>query len=435
MKLDRTRELQRKSHSLIPGGSHTYAKGDDQFPELAPGFIERGRGCHVWDVDGNQFIEYGMGLRSVTLGHAYPAVLRAAREAMERGTNFTRPAPVEVECAEELVSLIEHADMAKFTKDGSTATTAAITLARAHTGRERVALCADHPFFSYNGWFIGTTPVDAGIPQCEKDLTLSFRYDDIDSVRALFAQHPDGIAALILEPSRGDDPSPDFLPEVRRLCSKHGTVLVFDEMITGFRWHLGGGQAYYGVTPDVSTFGKAIANGFAVSALVGRREIMELGGLHHDRRRVFLLSTTHGGETHALAAAVATMRIYRQEPVIEHLWRQGEKLAAGIRGAVVEAGLSDYVQVVGKPCNLAYTTRGRDGKPSQELRTLFLQETLARGVLMPSLVVSYSHADSDLERTLEAVRGALSVYQRGLEDGVSKLLVGPASKVVYRAFN
>jgi glutamate-1-semialdehyde 2,1-aminomutase len=376
-----------------------------------------------------------MGLRSVGLGHAFPPVVEAARAALELGSNFTRPSPIEVECAEELLGIVERADMAKFTKDGSTATTAAITLARAHTGRDLIAVCSDHPFFSYNGWFIGTTPVDSGIPQAEKDLTLTFRYDDIESVRSLFDRHPTGIAALIMEASRGDDPSDEYLHGVRRLCTDHGTLLVLDEMITGFRWHIGGGQAYYDIDPDLSTFGKALANGFAVSALVGKREIMELGGLHHDRRRVFLLSTTHGGETHALAAALATMRVYQSEPVIEHLWRTGEDLARGFEAIAAEHGLADHVQTAGKPCNLSYVTRDREGQPSQAFRTLLLQEVVARGVLMPSLVVSYAHSAADVDRTLEAVRGALGVYRDALEDGVDRFLVGPASRVVYRAFN
>jgi glutamate-1-semialdehyde 2,1-aminomutase len=435
VKFDKTHELQAKSHALIPGGAHTYSKGDDQYPELAPGFIARGRGCHVWDVDGNEFIEYAMGLRAVTLGHAYPEVIRAAEEAIQHGTNFNRPSPLEVECAEELLGIVDGADMVKFTKDGSTANTAAITLARAITGRDKVALCIDHPFFSYNGWSIGTTPVDAGIPESEKALTLTFHYNDLESVKALFDKHPGEIAAMILEPSRGDDPIEGFLHEVRRLCTQNGTLLVLDEMITGFRWHLGGGQKYYGVTPDLSTFGKALANGFSVSALAGKREFMERGGLHHDKERVFLLSTTHGAETHGLAAAIATMRVYQREPVIEHLWSIGERLALGFTAATREAGLEDYVHVVGKPCNLAFATKGPDGQPSQAYRTLFLQETIARGVLMPSLVVSYSHTADDVDRTIDAVRGALKVYRRAMDGGAERFLVGRPSKIVYRRYN
>jgi glutamate-1-semialdehyde 2,1-aminomutase len=435
VKFDKTRKLQPKSHKLIPGGAHTYAKGDDQYPELAPGFIARGRGCHIWDVDGNEFIEYAMGLRAVTLGHAYPEVIRAAEQALQHGTNFNRPSPLEVECAEELLGIVDGAEMVKFTKDGSTATNAAITLARAVTGRDKVALCIDHPFFSYNGWFIGTTPVDAGITECEKALTLAFHYNDIDSVKALFEKHPGEIAAVILEPSRGEDPVDGFLDELRKLCTSEGALLVLDEMITGFRWHLGGGQKYYGVTPDLSTFGKALANGFSVSALTGKREFMERGGLRHDKERVFLLSTTHGAETHGLAAAIATMRVYQREPVIEHLWKIGERLALGFTEATREAGLEDYVHVVGKPCNLAFATKGPDGQPSQAYRTLFLQETIARGVLMPSLVVSYSHTAEDIDRTIEAVRGALSVYRRAMDEGTEPFLVGRPSKIVYRRYN
>jgi glutamate-1-semialdehyde 2,1-aminomutase len=330
---------------------------------------------------------------------------------------------------------VDGADMVKFTKDGSTANTAAITLARAVTGRDKVALCIDHPFFSYNGWSIGTTPVDAGIPESEKALTLTFHYNDLESVKALFDEHPGEIAAMILEPSRGEDPADGFLHEVRKLCTDNGTLLVLDEMITGFRWHLGGGQKYYGVTPDLSTFGKALANGFSVSALAGKREFMERGGLHHDKERVFLLSTTHGAETHGLAAAIATMRVYQGEPVIEHLWKTGDRLALGFTEAVREAGLEDYVHVMGKPCNLAFATKGPDGQPSQAYRTLFLQETIARGVLMPSLVVSYSHTAEDVDRTIEAVRSALQVYRQAMDAGAERFLVGRPSKIVYRRYN
>ena len=435
MKFDKTRELQAKSHELIPGGAHTYAKGDDQYPERAPGFIARGLGCHVWDVDGNELIEYAMGLRAVTLGHAYPEVVRAAEEALQHGTNFNRPSPLEVECAEEFLGIVDGADMVKFTKDGSTATNAAITLARAITGRDKVAICIDHPFFSYNGWFIGTTPVNAGIPESEKALTLTFHYNDIESVKTLFKEHPEEIAALIMEPTRGQDPVDGFLHEVQKLCASNCALFVLDEMITGFRWHLGGGQKYYGVTPDLSTFGKALANGFSVSALAGKREFMERGGLRHDKERVFLLSTTHGAETHGLAAAIATMRVYQREPVIEHLWKMGERLALGFTEATREAGLEDYVHVVGKPCNLAFATKGPDGQPSQAYRTLFLQETIARGVLMPSLVVSYSHTAEDIDRTIEAVRGALSVYRRAMDEGTEPFLVGRPSNIVYRRYN
>lgn len=428
--------LRRRAHEIIPGGCHTAAKGDDQFPQLSPGFIARGKGCHAWDVDGNEYIEYGMGLRAVTLGHAFPAVVEAAARELANGTNFTRAAPIEIECAETLLGMIEGAEMAKFCKDGSDATSGAVRLARAYTGRDLVAICGDHPFFSVEDWFIGTTAINAGIPQAIQDLTLKFRYNDIQSVKDLFAAHPGKIACLILEPARIDDPVDGFLHEVQRLCREHGALLIFDEMICGFRWHNGGGQKVYGVVPDLSCFGKAMANGFSVSALVGKREYMRLGGLdHNDKPRVFLLSTTHGAETHALAAAIATMKIYQSEPVVETLHRQGRALKQGLDQAIARHGLQNFIQIIGRPCCLFFTSKDGNGRPSQSMRTLLLQEVIKRGVISPSLVISYSHSDTDVARTVEAFDGAFAIYGRALADGAERYLVGRPSDTVYRAYN
>ena len=428
--------LRSRAHRLIPGGCHTYAKGDDQYPLNSPGFIARGAGCRVWDADGNGYIEYGMGNRAVGLGHAHPAVLEAVRRELSRGCNFTRPATIEVACAEQFLRLVDGAEMVKFCSDGSDATSAAVRLARAYTGRDLIACCADHPFFSTDDWFIGTTSMSAGVPESVKRLTVTFRYNDLAGARALFERHPNSIAALILEPARADEPRDDYLHELKRLCHANGALLILDEMITGFRWHNGGAQKAYGIVPDLSCFGKALANGFSVSALAGRREIMRLGGLdHHDRPRVFLLSTTHGAETHALAAAIATMRVYESEPVIEHLTRQGTRLRRQVEQAIDRHDLRAFIKIVGRPACLAYATLGPDGQPSQAFRTLFLQETIRRGVLMPSLVVSYAHTDADIDHTVAAIDGALGVYRRALEDGVERHLIGRPSQIVYRRFN
>jgi glutamate-1-semialdehyde 2,1-aminomutase len=437
MELAESQRLRAIAHQLIPGGAHTYAKGDDQYPVHAPGFIARGEGCHVWDVDGNEFIEYGMGLRAVALGHAYPPVVESATRAMRYGANFTRPAAIEIESAETFLRIAAPAGewMVKFAKNGSDATTAAVRLARAYTGRDLVAVCTDHPFFSTDDWFIGTTPMAAGIPKAVQALTVSFRYNDLASVRALFAAHPGQLACLVMEVETATPPEPGFLAELRRLCDTHGTLLVFDEIITGFRWHLPGAGALYGISPDLASFGKALGNGFSVAALAGRREVMELGGLRTDRERVFLLSTTYGAETHALAAALATMRVYQEQPVIATLHRQGERLAAGVRAAAAAHGVTEQVQVAGRACNLIYVTRDADGNRSQPFRTLFLQELLRGGVLAPSFVVSYSHTDADIDRTVEVVDAALAVYARALSDGVERHLVGRPVQPAFRTFN
>ena len=428
--------LRKVAHDLIPGGAHTYAKGDDQFPALSPGFIARGKGCHLWDVDGNEYVEYGLGLRAVTLGHAYPAVIEAVARELPNGCNFGRPAPIEIECAEKLLGMIKGAEMVKFCKDGSSATSGAIKLARAYTDRDYVAVCADHPFFSTYDWFIGATVMNAGIPQAVRDLTLKFRYNDIASVEALFAENPGRISCLILEPARVEDPVDSFLHEVKRLCHENGALFILDEMITGFRWNNGGGQREYGVVPDLSCFGKALANGFSVSALVGKQEFMRLGGLHHtDRERVFLLSTTHGAETHTLAAAIATMDIYQNEPVVETLHAQGSKLQRALQEVSMRHGLQNHVRIIGRPCCLFFTSQDQEGHPSQPLRTLLLQELIRRGVLCSSLVMSYSHTDEDIERTVDAFDGALGIYAKALNGGVEDYLVGPATSIVYRAYN
>lgn len=427
--------LQSRFHQRIPGGSHTYAKGDDQYPETIPLYISRGKGCHVWDLDGNKYIEYGMGLRAVTLGHAFGPVVEAVCRQLQLGSNFNRPSPLELECAETLLQLLPGAQMVKFAKNGSDANDAAVKLARAFTGRDLIAICGDQPFFSVGDWFIGTTKMDAGIPRAVKDLTVKFRYNDLVSVRELFQKHRGQIAAVMLEPEKDMPPADDFLARLSELCRQEGALLILDEMITGFRWHNGGAQSYYKIVPDLSTFGKAFGNGFALSALAGRREIMRLGGLDHDQPRVFLLSTTHGAETHALAAGLEVMRTYQREPVVKVLWEQGQKLAEGIRRAIAELKLEGFFHLTGKPCCLTYGTRDAERHPSQAFRALFLQETLRRGVLAPSFVISYSHSDEDVLQTVEVVRAALAIYAKALEDGVDKYLQGRPVKPVFRKFN
>jgi glutamate-1-semialdehyde 2,1-aminomutase len=431
----RAAALNARAHELIPGGGHTYAKGDDQYPADAPPFLARGAGCHVWDLDDHEYIEYGAGLRAVTLGHAYPSVLEAARLELERGMNFVRPSPLEVECAAALLAWVPGAEMCKFAKNGSDVTTAAVKLARAFTGRDLVAICADQPFFSTDDWFIGTTAMAAGIPQADRDLTVGFKYNDLASVDALFERYPGKVACLVLEAATAIEPAPGFLEGLKARCDRAGALLVFDEMITGFRWPGGSAQAHYGVRADLSTFGKGLANGFPVSALVGRRDVMELGGLRHDKQRVFLLSTTHGAETVGLAAAMATICVYREHPVIDTLHAMGERLRAGVQAAAQAAGVADQLQVLGRASNLVYVTRDKDGKPSQAFRTLFMQQLIRRGIIGPSFVVNYSHQAEDIDRTIAAVQEIAPLYAKALADGPEKYTDGRPVKPVFRTFN
>ena len=435
MQFSKSNQIAERLHRVVPGGAHTYAKGDDQYPEGMAPIIRRGWGCRVEDADGNTFIEYGAGLRAVTLGHAFAPVTRAATEAMTAGENFARPSTIELEAAEAFLDIVDRAEMVKFAKNGSDATNGAVRLARAATGRSMVAICADHPFFSVDDWFIGSTAMPAGVPSQVRELTIKFAYNDLDSVRDLFARHPGQIACVVLEAATSVEPAEGFLPGLRRLCDAEGALLIFDEMITGFRWHLGGAQAEYDVTPDLSAFGKALGNGFAVSALAGRRDLMELGGIRHRGSRVFLLSTTHGAERHALAAAMAVMSTYRELGVVEQLYCQGDRLRAGVRVAIERHGLTGYFDVIGRSCNLVYATRDQDGKPSQPFRTLFLQEMLRRGVLAPSFVVNYGHDDAAIDQTIAAADEALDVYRKALDEGIDAHLTGRPVRPVMRPSN
>jgi glutamate-1-semialdehyde 2,1-aminomutase len=430
-----SRALAGRFHDAIPGGAHTYAKGDDQYPDGSAPILVRGKGCQVWDVDGNEFIEYGMGMRAVTLGHAYAPVVDAACRQMDGGSNFTRPSLIELECAEEFLSCVAGAEMVKFAKNGSDVTTAAVKLARAVTGRDMVAICGDQPFLSTDDWFIGTTAMSAGVPAVVQALTVKFHYNDIESLDRLFAAHPGQVACVIMEAETVTVPCEGFLRAVQASCRREGALLIFDETITGFRWHLGGAQAFHSVIPDLSAFGKALGNGFSVSALAGRREFMERGGLRHGKNRVFLLSTTHGAECHGLAAARVVMQVYREKKTVETLWRQGQRLADGVRAVIAQLGLDGYFEVVGRPCNLVYVTRDQARKPSQGFRTLFLRETIQRGLLAPSFVVSAAHGDADIDTTIDRVGEALVVYKRALADGLSSCLRERPVKPVFRALN
>ncbi|WP_083886578.1 glutamate-1-semialdehyde 2,1-aminomutase [Actinoalloteichus spitiensis] len=425
--LARSGRMQDRLHQLVPGGAHTYARGSDQYPEGMAPVLVRGQGARVWDVDGNSYVEYGSGLRSVTLGHAHPPVVDAVRACLADGVNFSRPTALELAAAEDFLAMVPGADMVKFAKNGSDTTTAAVRLARAATGRDLVAICADQPFFSTDDWFVGTVPMNAGVPAATRRLTVGFRYNDLPSLADVLDRHPGEIAAVVLEPATAlREPEPGFLAGVRALCDQHGVVLVFDEMITGFRWATGGAQALYGVTPDLSCWGKGMGNGFPIAALAGRRELMELGGLATAAPRTFLLSTTHGAEAVGLTAFRAVARVYRETDPIAVMERRGARLAELVNGVAHELGVADHVAAVGRPSCLVFTTSDARGVPSQSFRTLFLAGLLRGGVLGQSFVVSAAHTDDQLDQTASAVRSALTVYRRALEAGSTEGLVAGA---------
>lgn len=436
IKLDRNFELSKKAHHYIPGGAHTYSKGDDQFPANAPKIIDHGEGAYIYDVDGNKWLDLGMSLGTMVLGHAYPPVIEAAKKELTRGSNFVRPSYLEAELAEVMSSIIPSAEMVKFGKNGSDAVTAAVKLARAYTNRDYVARCTADPFNAIHDWFIGSTVMNRGVPEAIRKLTLTFDYNDINSIKKLFDQYPNQIACILLEPISMTAPKPGYLQEVKDLCENNGALLIFDEVVSGFRFDIGGAQVVAGVTPHLSAFGKAMANGFSTSALVGQREFMRLGGLEHDQERVFLLSTTHGGETHCLAAALATIKEIQDKNIIDHFYKIGSSIQNAMKKAAADVGAADLVEVIGYGCKPGFIFKDNTGGVSMEGRTLFLQELCARGVLMPYVVPSFAHQSEHVVYAAEAFKDALTALKFANENGgYAKFLQGNAVKPVFRKFN
>jgi glutamate-1-semialdehyde 2,1-aminomutase len=446
-------EYRKRLHRVIPGGAHTYSRGDDQFPANAPAILESSTGAYAFSPDGRKFIDYSMGLRSVNIGYGNKEIADACYAEMLKGNNLARASVTELTAAELLAEMIPSVEMVKFAKHGSTVTSAAVKLARAYTGRKYIAVPKEHPFFSFDDWFIGSTVVDRGVPDDIRRLTLHFHYNDTRSLEKLFEEHPGEIAGVILEPATTVGPlvtdgSPEipyenrpavqhnFLHQVQELCRKNGSVFIIDEMITGFRWHLQGAQTYYGIDPDLSTFGKAMANGFALSALCGKREIMQLGNiLNEGHQRVFLTSTTHGAEMSALGAFLKTVEVMKRDRVIEHNWDFGRKLSDGMNAIAAELGIQKHFYVEGYGCSPNYITKNEQGEISFPLRTLFSQEMIRNNILMPFISISYAHDTAELDQTLSAVRTALGVVRQALESGIDQYLHSPVIKPVFRKFN
>ncbi len=434
-----------KIHDLIPGGAHTYSRGDDQFPQLSPTAISHGKGAYIWDIDGNKYLDCPMGLTSVSLGHAYEPVLERVREELLRGVNFQRPSQIEGEMAEKFLALVPQHDMIKFAKNGSSVTTAAVKLARGFTGRKLIAFPGDHPFYSFDDWFIGKTACNLGVPEEFSSLSVTYKGCDITSLRELFAQYPGQIAAVITEPERnacgngcgcahGQEAPKRFLQEAIALAHNEGALFIIDEMITGFKTHFPGTLVKYGVEPDLTTWGKGIANGFSFCALTGKKEVMELGGIRKTgAEKLFLISSTHGGETHAIAAGLATIDEFIKHNVVAHNHAIGDRFIAKNREVIAKHGLQHAVEIIPSNWMPLMVFKDKNGAASNGLRTLVMQEMIARGVLFQgAFVPCFSHTNEDVDFFAVAMDESLDLFKRGLEDGFERYLVGEAAKPVFR---
>jgi glutamate-1-semialdehyde 2,1-aminomutase len=401
-----------RAEETIPLGTQTFSKSKTQYPfGVSPYFAARGRGGHLWDVDGNEYTDFIMGLCAVTLGYSDPDVDAAVRAQLEDGIIFSLPHPVEIEVAEAIVDMVPCAEMVRFGKNGSDATSGAVRLARAFTGRDHVAACGYH---GWQDWYIGATERSLGVPKSTRELTHLFTYNDIESLAEVFRSHPGDVACVIMEPMNAVEPRDGFLGEVADLARREGAVLVFDETITGFRYANGGAQEYFGVTPDLATFGKGMANGYPVSAVAGRADIMAL------MEEIFF-SFTFGGEALSLAAAQATLAKLRREPIVERIAATGSAVVARLGALIERHGCGDFLNVSGHPSWTFLNITASGTCTTWELKTLLEQEFFAAGVLAYGTHnICGAHTDKDVASLMAAYDHVLPMLRRAVDEGTAR---------------
>ena len=422
-KLTKSFKLWQKAQKLIPSGTQTLSKAPNQFVYgVSPIFLQKGKGAYVWDVDGNKYLDFVMALGPITLGYDYPAVTSAVTTQLHEGTIFTLPHPKETELAELLVDIIPCAEMVRLGKNGADATSAAIRVARAYTGRDHFAYCGYH---GYQDWYIAATELNSGVPKVLKRYAHSFEFNNLESLKSIFSKYSKKIAAVIME-IPDQEPKYNFLRDVINLTHKNGAVFILDEIVTGFRYALGGAQEYYKIKPDLACFGKGMANGLPISALVGKKEIMR-------KFNDVFFSTTFGGDTLALAASIATIKEIKQKRAIKHFWDLGLYWRENFNKIATNLGVNE--KVAGHGPRTHFVFKDNEGKNSLLVKSLFLQETVKRGILFGGpIFISLSHTKQDIDKTLEACEKTLKIIKKAMIAGdVKKYLEGEPIGEVFRS--
>ena len=419
--IEKSNQLFNRALGLIPSVTQTLAKGPGQWVNgIAPKYLAKGKGCHVWDVDGNEYIDYIMAVGPLSLGYSYPRVDEAIKKQLEDGITFSMMHPLEVEVAELMRDIIPNAEAVRYSKTGADATSAAVRLARAYTGKNKILCCGYH---GWHDWYIAVTARNYGIPEAVQAITYTFNYNDIDSVKNSIDEDT---AAVILEPVVFQEPKDNFLHKLAELCEEKGIVLIFDEMWTGFRMALGGAQQFFGITPDLATYSKAVANGMPISILTGKRKIMDLA-----ENDIFFY-TTFGGEALSLAAVKATVAEMRDKDVIKHLSAQGKKLKDGYNEIASKLGI-DFTRMTGYNWRSVAQFDEKAGDPLVQ-KSLMQQEMIKRGVLWQGFFnMSFSHSDSDIDYTLQALEHSLAVLKKAVDENkLKEQLLGIPVQPVFR---
>ncbi|MBI5807255.1 MAG: aminotransferase class III-fold pyridoxal phosphate-dependent enzyme [Ignavibacteriales bacterium] len=419
--ITKSNELYERAINLIPSVTQTLAKGPGQWVKgIAPKYLVKGKGSHVWDVDGNEFIDYMMGVGPLSLGYSYPSVDEAIKKQLEDGITFSMMHPLEVEVAEMIHQIIPNADMVRYSKTGADVTSAAVRLARAYTGKNKILCCGYH---GWHDWYIAVTARNNGIPEAVQAISFTFNYNDIDSVKNSI---DDDVAAIILEPVVFAEPKDNFLHKVADLCKEKNIILIFDEMWTGFRMALGGAQEYFGIVPDLATYSKAIANGMPISVLTGKKEIMQLAD-----EDIFFY-TTFGGEALSLAATKATIQELKEKDVPKFLVQQGKKLKDGYNEIVKKLKI-ESTKAIGYYWRSMATFDEKFGDPLIQ-KSIMQQEMIKRGVLWQGFFnMSFSHSDEDVNYTLQALEESLFVLKNAIEkNNLKETLKGEPVVPVFR---
>jgi glutamate-1-semialdehyde 2,1-aminomutase/spore coat polysaccharide biosynthesis protein SpsF len=420
-----SQRLLERAQAVIPGAAQTFSKSTSQYVQrVSPVFLQRGEGCRVWDVDGHAYIDYVQGLLPNILGYGCQAVDDAFHAQARHGHSFSLPHPLEVELAERLTRIIPCAEMVRFCKNGSDATAGAVRVARAFTGREHIACCGYH---GWQDWYIGSTTRNGGVPQAVRDLTHPFAFNNLASLEAVFAAHPGGVAAVIMEPFNFTEPQPGFLEAVRDLAHRHGALLIYDEICTGFHFGLGGVQKIFGITPDLACFGKAMGNGYPIACIAGRRDVMKVF------EDVFF-SFTFGGEVASMAAAMAVLDILEHTDALQRIEAQGRRIQDGFNALAQEAGLYPRFECVGRPQWSLMKFRNTEGQDSLLERSLFQQEAVKRGILhLVTHNMTAAHDDAAVDQTLTAYAAVFKTLALWLADSQpTRFLEGPMIQPVFR---
>jgi len=424
--ITKSNEIYARAQKIIPAGTQTFSKGVTQFVEgFAPKYLKRGRGARVWDADGNDYLDYIMACHPLILGYADPDVNQAVIEQLELGSTFSLMNELEVDVTELLIEAVPCAEAARFGKNGADATTIGVRIARAVTGRDHIAYCGYH---GWHDWYIANTDLNSGIPAFNRELAHSFTYNDLDSLERIFRARPGQVAIVIMEPLTILEPQNNFLSEVKKMTRHYGALLMFDEIITGFRFAFGGAQELTGVTPDLTSLAKAISNGIPLSAIVGKKEYL------FSLEKTFF-SFTYGGDCIGLAAAKACIPKIKRERVPDHLRAVGTLLQDGFNALAAEIGVSDFVQCIGYPCRSIISCDGCGRYDPLEIKSYLQQELIRRGILWAAYhALSLSHSISDIEYTLGCYEDALKLLKHAVDThkNIRSLIEGNPVQPVFR---